>query len=487
MLRVFERLTGSPSGNGWRMRALALAAATGLLPLGGAADQGPDALPFTPGPNQGVFLIITDIHFDPFADPAIVEQLVASDVHDWRGIFESSKEPGFAQYGSDSNYPLMTSALEAARRLLPRPDFVLYPGDHLAHRFETKFDATAGGGPEAYRRFVIKTMTFVSDRLRETFPEAPVYGTLGNTDAICGDYMIAPGETLLASVGELWAATSEHPEAFADFGIGGFYAVPHPTVPARDLIVLNNVFWSTKYDDRCNPQGGDPGAAQLAWLEWTLYRTALRGRTASLLFHVPPGIDSFRSAHGKGTCRQNVTPFLKDEYARSFLTLLEEHRDILHSSFSGHTHMDDFRVLATAAGDPFLLTHITPAVSPIYQNNPAFELVLYDRATGDLIDYATVYLTNLENAGRGEDANWAVEYTFRGAYHYAAFSQKTASELARAIRSNPAVREDYIAFYPVATSSTDPPIDEQNWKAFACAQTELTAEAFAACYCASGR
>lgn len=486
MLRILDRLTGSPSGNGQRMRALVLAATAGLLPLGVVADQGPDVLPFTLGPNQGVFLIITDIHFDPFADPAIVEQLVASDVHDWRGIFESSKEPGFARYGSDSNYPLMTSALEAARRLLPRPDFVLYAGDYLAHEFETKFDATAGGGPEAYRRFVLKTMTFVSGRLQETFAPAPVYGTLGNADAICGDYMISPGKTFLAEVGELWAAASQHPEAFRDFGIGGFYAVPHPTVEGRDLIVLNNVFWSTKYDDRCNPQGGDPGAAVLAWLEWTLYRTALRGRSASLLFHIPPGIDSFRAAHGKGTCRDNVTPYLKDAYAKPFLTLLATYQDILHSSYSGHTHMDNFRVVATAAGKPILLTHITPAVSPIYHNNPASGLVLYDRASGDLLDYATVYLTNLENAGRGEAAKWAIEYTLRGAYGYTAYNPRTASQLAQAIRADAAVRDHYITYYPVTTASTDPPIDQQNWKAFACGQTELSADAFAACYCAAG-
>ena len=171
------------------------------------------------------------------------------------------------------------------------------------HEFETKFEAHAGGGPEAFGPFVIKTMTFVSEQLQEAFPQTPVYGTLGNDDAICGNYMIAPGQTFLAAVGELWAAHSAHPEAFADFGVGGFYVVPHPTVQDRDLIVLNTVLWSTNYQNRCNPAGGDPGAAQLAWLEWTLYRTKLRGRTASLLFHIPPGIDSYYSSHGSGTCR----------------------------------------------------------------------------------------------------------------------------------------------------------------------------------------
>ncbi len=326
-------------------------------------------------------------------------------------------------------------------------------------------------------------MTFVSEQLQEAFPQTPVYGTLGNDDAICGNYMIAPGQTFLAAVGELWAGQSAHPEAFADFGVGGFYVVPHPTVQGRDLIVLNTVLWSTNYQNRCNPAAGDPGAVQLAWLEWTLYRTKLRGRTASLLFHIPPGIDSYYSSHGSGTCRENVATFLKEGYEKPFLALLERYRDILQGSYAGHSHMDDFRIVATAAGDPILLTHITPAVSPIFVNNPGFGLVLYDRASGDLIDYATVYLTNLEAAGRGEAARWAIEYTFRDAYGYAGYDPRTAVELAQAIRSDAAVRDDYIEFYAVKTASTNSPINQQNWKAFACAQTELSTEAFATCYC----
>jgi sphingomyelin phosphodiesterase acid-like 3 len=463
----------------WIARVLAIVAG---LTLGAcASDKGGVTPPFAPGPGQGLFLIITDIHFDPFADPAIVEDLVAADVGAWSNIFESGSH-AFAQYGSDANYPLMMSALDSARKLLPQPDFVLYAGDYLVHQFETKFEAH-GGGPETFAPFVIKTMTFVSEQLQKTFPQTPVYGTLGNDDAICGNYMVAPGQAFLAAVGKLWAAHSAHPEAFADFGIGGFYVVPHPTVQDRDLIVLNTVLWSTNYQNRCNPAAGDPGAVQLAWLEWALYRTKLGGRTASLLFHIPPGIDSYYSSDGSGTCREDVATFLKEGYEKPFLALLERYRDILQGSYAGHSHMDDFRIVAGDAGDPILLTHITPAISPIFQNNPGFGLVLYDRASGDLIDYATVYLTNLEAAGRGEAARWAIEYTFRDAYGYAAYDPETATRLAQSIRNDAAVRDDYITFYPVSTSSTDPPINQQNWKAYACAQTELTTETFAACYC----
>ncbi|MEM7026068.1 MAG: hypothetical protein AAF637_26350, partial [Pseudomonadota bacterium] len=366
---------------------------------------------------------------------------------------------------------------------LPRPDFVLYPGDYLAHRFGQKFNTYAKGGPEVFQQFVIKTITFVSENLSRTFPETPIYGTLGNTDSVCGDYMIAPGGAFLAAVGELWSARSAYPEAFEDVGIGGFYAVSHPTVPDRDLIVLNNIFWSERYDDRCGPAGGDPGAAQMAWLEWMLYRTERRGRTASLLLHIPPGINALGSVQGAGTCRDRVAPYLKEAFARRFLALVEQYRGILRDSFSGHTHMDNFRVLSSAAGEPLLLTHITPSVSPISKNNPAFGLVLYDRTNGDLIDYATAYLTNLKDAGQGEPAKWAIEYTLHGAYGYDRYDPRTADALAQAIRSDATVRDQFITFFPVETSAPDPPIDQQNWKAYACAQTELTVEAFADCYC----
>jgi hypothetical protein len=209
----------------------------------------------------------------------------------------------------------------------------------------------------------------------------------------------------------------------------------------------------------------------------------LRGRTASLLSHIPPGIDAFNAAHGKASCTDNILPYLKDAYATPFLALLEQYRDILQISYAGHTHRDDFRVVVTKAGEPLLLTHITPSISPIYQNNPGFGLVLYDRTSGEMLDYATVYLTNLAGTGRGEAARWAIEYTFQGAYGDTSYDRETAAELTQAIREDAAVRDDYVTFYPVTTASTDPPIDRENWLAYACAQTELTTEAFSACYC----
>jgi hypothetical protein len=77
------------------IRTLAVALGTGLLALGACAtDGGTEALPLEPGPGEGVFLIVSDLHFDPFADPAIVKELAAADVHAWPAIFKGSKGGG---------------------------------------------------------------------------------------------------------------------------------------------------------------------------------------------------------------------------------------------------------------------------------------------------------------------------------------------------------------------------------------------------------
>ena len=438
--------------------------------------------------GQGLFLIITDIHFNPFADPNLATALASAPVAQWQSILSGSIQTGFAQYGSDSNFPLMQSALGAAQtvsdsRGVPY-DFVLYPGDYIARNFYGDFGRYIGGGEQALQAFVIKTMQFVSAMLEQTF-QVPVYGTIGNRDAICGNYMIAPDSAMLPAVGATWGVLADRPAALESFSIGGSYALPHPVVPDHTLIVLNSVFWSTRYANRCGQHDVDPGAAQMAWLEWQLYKARLSGQDVSLMMHIPPGIDAHQSATS-GTCHGNVTPFWHEVYAERFLALTRSYRDILRNSFAGHTHMDDFRVIADDEGAPYLLTRITPAVSPVFGNNPAFTTVRYDRTSGDLLDYATYYLTNLASAGKGEEAKWSLEYEFGGAYGFGAYDPANLQTLAEQIQSDEAVRAKYRAFYAAETSA-EPPITDRNWGIYACAQTALTVKSFEACYCKDGQ
>jgi hypothetical protein len=57
------------------------------------------------------FLSVSDIHFNPFADPAIVTTLETANVSQWDAILASSSITAFSTYGTDLNAPLLQSAL----------------------------------------------------------------------------------------------------------------------------------------------------------------------------------------------------------------------------------------------------------------------------------------------------------------------------------------------------------------------------------------
>jgi hypothetical protein len=89
-------------------------------------------------PEEGLreCLLISDIHFDPFADPSLFESLAREPASEWGRLLASSSERGVSQLGTDSNYVLLESCLTAAAQTCPRPEFILYPGDSLARDYE---------------------------------------------------------------------------------------------------------------------------------------------------------------------------------------------------------------------------------------------------------------------------------------------------------------------------------------------------------------
>lgn len=450
------------------------AAAAGLFALAAGGGQAAQ-LPFTPGAGQGVFLHVSDVHFNPFADLTIVRRLIAAPVEQWAAIFRGSKNTAFWVKNQDTTFPLLTSMLAAAKG--PAYDYVLSTGDTLSHNFKQEF-LKAGGADSEYAGFVIKTMRFVDRMLQQSFPGVPLISALGNNDSTCDDYMLAPDDPMLAAVGRGLRVVARNPQALHDYQIGGSYTVPHPKVPKHDMVVLSDVFLSAKYQDKCG-RIADPGSAELAWLEWTLYQAQLAGRTVSLVMHIPPGIDSYKSSGN--ACPREVTSLWQDAYARRFLALVGRYKDQLRIGFAGHTHMDDFREIADADGTPLLGMRITPAVTPLFGNNPAFTVLLYSRTDASVADYATFYLSNLAKVGPGVAAEWKLEYTFKDAYQAPGYDAVSLAALAKRIKTDDAVRTTFMRYYAVASGQSS--MTPANWSAYACAQTAITADAFASCAC----
>jgi sphingomyelin phosphodiesterase acid-like 3 len=433
-------------------------------------------------PAAGRALLISDIHLDPLADPAIVKQLIEAPVSQWEAIFESSQHKAFSPYGSDTNYPLLVSALAAATAQAPF-DYVVFTGDALRHNFSPAFVA-AGGTAEQFPDFAAKTEAFVVQELQGKL-KVPVIAALGNDDSGCGDYQIPPDGPYLAATANALTVLAGSAEAKSTFQLGGYFSVAHPTVANQEILVLNTVFWSASYKS-CAANSGDPGEAEMEWLGWKLYNARLQHHGVTLAMHIPPGMDAYTSAHGQ--C-QAPTSFWQAKYATEFGALMSAYSDVVQRAFAGHTHMDDFRFVAAglasgggasggwaSGGAASLALRMTPSVSPIFKNNPGFSVMSYSLTTADVLDITTYFL-----ALSSQTPSWANEYQFDSAYQVGSFSAASLSTIAAAIRSGDGgARAAYENYFAVSTHSG---IHASSLAFYTCALDHFAAASYSECVC----
>jgi sphingomyelin phosphodiesterase acid-like 3 len=420
------------------------------------------------------FLSISDIHFNPFADPALVAKLEAADVSQWDAIFASSTVTAFNIYGSDVNDPLLRSALAEMQKQLPSPAFVLISGDFLAHGFDKTYQQTATDkSPAAYTAFVTKTVAYVASALRKAYPGVRIYPTLGNNDSDCGDYAVAPNGAFLANFRDVWGPIVGSPSFSRRFPTGGYYHADVPGLKNVRIIALNTNYFSTHYQNPCGTPGPDPGLRELEWLDAELLLARAEHKRVWLLFHIPPGMDVYDTETAGGTCPElKPQTFWKDEYAQRYLRITAAHRKTILGSFAGHTHQDEFRI----ANGNFI--HMTPSVSPIFGNNPAFEIVDVGRS-GDVAGYVAWHLPNVT-------LPWAREYSFDEAYGKSKYDTATLTALAAAVGTDPATRETYFGY----SSSMSPKSTASalaTWQGYWCGLQAMTGAAFTACRCAPPR
>jgi sphingomyelin phosphodiesterase acid-like 3 len=474
------------------------APATSTAPL-----RSTDSAKAEPGNIPALF--ISDIHFDPFHDPALVKELFAAPADKWQSILSarssSNQEEAFAALqqgchakGIDTPFILFHSSLQAMRVRQPNAKFMMVSGDLIAHAFACRFERLfPGAAPGDYEAFAVKTVAFVMDELRTTFPGVPVYVSLGNNDSGCGDYQLDARSEFLAQTGKVIAVglpAAQQPEALKQFGEGGYYSVTMAS-PMRNtrLIVVNDLFLSPKYST-C---GGKPATAaateEMAWLERQLQDARQAGQRVWVMGHIPPGIDPFSTvAKFRDVCGgQAPVAFLSSD---KMADLLVNYADVVRLGIFGHTHMDEMRLLEREGGEPEAAgSHGTAikmisSISPVDGNNPSFTVGRVSPTSAMLEDYEVFAASNQT----GIATTWATEYDFANTYHEPEFSSATVKKLTDEFRTdhgaNTAASQAYIRDYFVGDMSR---ALNPFWPEYVCALDNHTAKGFAACLCSTTR
>jgi sphingomyelin phosphodiesterase acid-like 3 len=450
-------------------------------------------------------LFISDIHFDPFHDPAKAQELVAAPVTQWRSILSappsSNQQQTFADLqrscnarGVDTPYILLDSSLQAMRSRQPDAKFMTVSGDLIAHAFSCRYTTLVlNSAPGDYEAFVLKTLSFVVDELRSSFPGIPIYIALGNNDTSCGDYQLDAGSSFLAQAGQIITeglTPSQQQQALKDFGeYGNFSITMSGPMHGTEFISFNDLFLSSRYSTCAGKHDFIAARRELFWLEQVLADARRRGQKVWFMGHIPPGIDPYTTiAKLKNICgEQAPVKFLSSD---KLSDLLVEYADVVRLGIFAHTHMDEMRLLNSeskglqSTADHRVAIKMVPSISPVNGNNPSFIVARVNPSSAMLQNYKVIAASNQT----GIDATWSVEYDYAQTYHETEFSPSAVKELIEEFKTDrsakTAVSEAYIRNYFAGDlSSALTPF----WPQYVCALEDHTAKEYSACVCIGAR
>ena len=395
--------------------------------------------------QQKTLVCFSDLHFDPLSNASLVDTLNKSPFDKWEVIFNNLDSTGLSKYGNDSNYRLFDSFLSGLKSADPDPGFIIYGGDFLAHNFLERFRyITKDTSRNASDEFISKTFGFIAAKISRMFPNTHVYFTLGNNDSFTGDYNAVWNgnffkDTAPVLFDNFIFDNSQRIKFLSFYSASGSYSVSIST--KQKLISLNTNFLSAK----CPPDQSVNGEKVLSWLENELESARKNNEKVWLINHIPPGVDVYTTTahHDPAKPLKTAVLFMTKKYNDKLISIIEKYSDVITACFSGHIHTEDFRVYKSEEDNsPVGFTHIVPSISPIFQNNPAFQIFKYDEQNFSLLDYDTYYLDLSVSI-----PEWKFEYSFDKTYGYKSLDKNTFNGLADKLQSDEAARNNYISYY----------------------------------------
>ena len=450
-------------------------------------------------------IMASDIHFDPFWDPAKVERLVAAPVTEWETIMAAPDSADRAKQfaaleqqchvrGDDTSYPLLRSGLAAMKAHSAGVMFVTVSGDLLAHGFDCKFRAVVRGAkPGGYESFVTRTIAFVDAELHSALPGVQMFEALGNNDSDCGDYQINAQSQFLADTGAFMTAdlpAGERATAARGFQAEGDYSAPLPA-PIRNarLLVIDDLFQSVRYETCAARPDPTAAGAQIAWLRSQLDAARADHEKVWVMGHIPPGVDPYSTIRNLDKVCTGASPtmFLSSD---ALGQTLAGYGDVIELAIFAHTHMDELRLLAPPAGSfgskalPPVPLKMVPSISPVDGNNPSFMVAEVDPATAALKDYRVIAASNPTGIG----TVWTEEYDYAKAYRQPAFDSASVTALVSGFSADrwaeTAASREYLRDYFVRDQSL--PL-KAVWPQYVCALTNRTADQYRDCACPTGQ
>lgn len=424
-------------------------------------------------PEENIsFITLADLHFDPFYSCektnkrcSIIDKLNSHPVSEWKNIFEQeNKEKSI--YKKDTNYFLFKSLLITLkeRNNDERPKFVLLLGDLLAHNYQLNYRKyTSDFSEEKLKDFIQKTIQFMLNQLKNTFPGVDIYSVVGNNDSYTHNNSTPD---FYKDTAKIWSQTIRKKEIRIkiknDFSKNGGYYALNISKNIR-LIILNTTFFA---------QG--LGLSEEAKLEWSWLGRELafaheRQKKVIIGLHIPCSVDAYTSIiKNKTVTLWNVSD------TQIFLNLLEKYGAEIIAIFSGHLHADCYNLINFKRKTKKIPVFGIPSISPLYGNNPGFKVFLYSNNSQEMKKYFTYYY-HLDAL----IPKWKIAYDSNNLYKGVSYSNTLVKNMDQ-IDKKGELASYYKYFYMLGKNS-QPISKENNWLLYFCAIRNIMPQAYENC------
>ena len=136
------------------------------------------------------------------------------------------------------------------------------------------------------------------------------------------------------------------------------------------------------------------------------------------------------------------------------------------------------RLIAGSGNLPPVAAKLTPSISPINGNLPAYTLATLDPSKGTLLDYRVMASADKEGS------HWAEKYRFSQTYHQDAYNAVTASRLIAGFEADKGastpLSQSYIQNYYFRSNSL---LMALFWPTYSCSLGHMDAESYRSCLC----
>jgi len=329
----------------------------------------------------------------------------------------------YGDYDCDTNWAIQNFTVQAIKAR-PKPDFILYGGDHVAVK-----------DPKYLSEGMSQAVWFINDisrvllDIRNAFGyDVRVFPMLGNHDSYPPCQFAKEGPFYVyEAAAKAWKDFLQ-PSSLETVRRGGYYT--ELIEPGFRLVVLNTALYfelNIMFPEWLEDPGG-----QLAWFRSVLQKAKEDNEIVYVAAHVPPGASQCAFTF-------DMWLTLNDQFVRSFEGY---NGNPIVASFYGHAHFATYKIISDAnvtkpTANNSHVGFVSTSLTPWIGENPAFTEYSFMPKRPYSVTDRVYYYIDIDHANKVGSMSWNISSSYREIIGSKTLDVETMSDAVNRMHDDP--------------------------------------------------